>query len=244
MTTVAVLVDPPRPGHVLPRLPETSPLSEREAADLYAAMARDLVGAVAGSGGDLLVNYRPEDAVPGDGDAEAEVRELAVEAGVDEPRLEVQVGETFAGRVGNTVTHLLESEGVASAAAVAPTTPFLTRQHIDEAAMKLRRSEVVLGPATGGRVYYAGFTDGIDFADAYTDPAVGTLTDRARDVGHEVDFLPFLPVVETGSDLATAVATLNARRRAERIVPTHTAETLADLGLVVESADGDLTLTR
>lgn len=244
MTTVAVLVDPPRPGHVLPRLVESSPLAAEEVADLYAAMATDLIAAVDASGGELLVNYRPESAVLGDGDVEAEVRTLAEDAGVDDPRLEPQAGETFAGRVGNTVTHLLESEGVTSAAAVEPTAPFLTRQHVDEAAMKLRRSEVVLGPCTDGRVHYAGFRDTIDFADAYASPAVETLTDRARDVGHAVDFLPFLPVIETGADLAGALAALNARRRADRIVPTRTAETLDGFDLVVTADGGGPTLTR
>lgn len=244
MTTVAVLVDPPRPGFVLPRLPETSPLSEEEAADLYAAVSRDLFVTVEKSGGELLVNYRPDDAVPGDGDAEAEVRALAEDAGVEEPRLEVQVGETFAGRVGNTVTHLLENEGVNSAAAVEPTTPFLTRQHVDQAAMKLRRSEVVLGPGTDGRVHYAGFTDTIDFTDAYAPPALETLTDRARDVGHGVDFLPLLSVVETGRDLAAVVSQLNARRRADKLVPTHTAEAIAGFDLVVEPGDVGLELRR
>ncbi|WP_255195654.1 hypothetical protein [Halorarius litoreus] len=244
MTTVAVLVDPPRPGAVLTSLVATSPLSEQEAADLYAAMAKDLFVAVEKSGGDILVNYRPEEAVPGDGDAEAEVRALAEDADIDDPRLEVQVGETFAGRVGNTVTHLLEGESVSSAAAVAPTAPFLTRQHIDQAAMKLRRSEVVLGPGTGGRVHYAGFTDTIDFTDAYTAPALETLTDRARDVGYDVDFLPQVTVVETGRDLASVVSLLRARRRAERLVPAHTAEIVEELGLVVEPTEDGLTLRR
>jgi glycosyltransferase A (GT-A) superfamily protein (DUF2064 family) len=244
MTTVAVLVDPPRPGGVLTRLVETSPLSEREVADLYAAMAKDLFGAVEKSGGELLVNYRPEESVPGDGDAEVEVRALAEDAGIEDPRLEVQVGETFAGRVGNTVTHLLEGEGASSAAAVAPTAPFLTRQHVDQAAMKLRRSEVVLGPSTDGRVHYAGFTDTIDFTDAYTAPALETLTDRASDVGYGVDFLPQVTVVETGRDLASVVSLLNARRRAEKLVPTHTAEVVDDFGLVVEADEDGLTLRR
>jgi glycosyltransferase A (GT-A) superfamily protein (DUF2064 family) len=244
MTTVAVLVDPPRPGHVLTRLVETSPLTDEEAAELYAAMAKDLVVAVEKSGGELLVNYRPEAAVPGDGDAEAEVRELVEDAGVEDARLEVQVGETFAGRVGNTVTHLLENEGVNSAAAVEPTTPFLTRQHVDEAAMKLRRREVVLGPGTGGRVHYAGFTDTIDFTDAYAAPALETLTDRARDVDHEIDFLPQLTVLETGRDLADVVSLLYARQRADRLVPTHAAATISSFDLVVEPGDEGLTVRR
>ena len=69
MTTVAVLCDPPRPGLVLDDLVDASPLSPEAAADLYAALLRDSVRAVAGSGGELLVNYRPASESPSPGRA-------------------------------------------------------------------------------------------------------------------------------------------------------------------------------
>lgn len=244
MTTVAVLCDPPRPGLVLSDLVETSPLTETEAADLYTAMLRDVVRAVAGSGGELLVNYRPDGSLPEahqtGADVETALRDV-VAAVLDDPddaRFEPQVGETFAGRAGNTVTHLLERESVNTAAVVEPTAAFLSRGEVDNAAMKLRRSEVVLGPTTGGRVYYAGFAEPVDFTDAYASPAVETLTDRGVDAGHEVDFLPSLPVVETGEDLASALTLLRAHQRADRPVPPHLATRLTDLGLGVVAEDG------
>ncbi|MFC6835227.1 hypothetical protein [Halomarina ordinaria] len=252
MTTVAVLCDPPRPGLVLPSLVESSPLTEQEVSDLYAAMLRDVVAAVEASGAELLVNYRPDEALPEGGasgaegaTAEAEVRAVVRDAlrDPDAARFEVQVGETFAGRVRNTLTHLLDGEGVTTAAAVEPTVPLLQRSHVDNAAMKLRSSATVLGPATGGRVYYAGFADPVDYADAYAPPAVETLTDRALDVDHDVDYLPMLPVVETGADLAEVLTLLRARRRAGRLVPEHTTGCLDDLGLAVVVEDG-LQLTR
>lgn len=257
VTTVAVLCDPPRPGVVLPELVETSPLAPGEAADLYAAMLGDVARAVADSGGDLLINYRPDDALPdtdadvdtdADADADAEARLRAVVGTAlgdpDAARFEVQVGETFAGRAGNTATHLLEQEGVGTVAVVEPTAPFLARSHVDNAAMKLRRSEAVLGPSTRGRVYYAGFAEPIDFDGAYTPPAVETLTDRGLDAGLEVDFLPSLPVVETGADLVDALTLLRARRRAGRLVPERTADCLDDLGVTVVERGGDLELVR
>lgn len=244
MTTVAVLCDPPRPGLVLTELVETSPLTDTEAAGLYAVMLQDVVRAVEDSGGDLLVNYRPEESLPEvhrtDEESESAVREV-VEPAVTDPgtvRFERQVGSTFAGRVGNTVTHLLDREGVDTAAVVKPTAAFLARSQVDNAAMKLRRSEVVLGPANQGRVYYAGFANTIDFEGAYMSPAVRTLTDRAVEAGNEVDFLPSLPVVETGADLASALALLEARERAGKPVPSSTAACLDDLGLDVVEDDG------
>jgi len=118
-------------------------------------MAADAFLAAVESGGELLVNYRsdddiPDEHVPTDADAEAEVRAL-VDAVLDDEqredaRVEVQVGSSKAARVGNTVSHLLEREGVTSAAAVEPDAPLFLRKDVDSAAMKLRRSPVVLGP--------------------------------------------------------------------------------------------------
>ena len=252
MTTVAVLADPPRPGLVHRRLVETTPLTAEEAADLYAAGLRDVCRAVATSGGDLLVNYRADEDVasaPDDeggdsecGDSEAELREAlepVSELDAGSVRFEVQVGETFAGRAGNTATHLLENEGVASVAVTEPSAVLLTRQRIDETAMKLRRREVVLGPAPGGRVYYAGFREPVDFEGAYAPPELETLTERGVDAGLDVDYLAMAPVLENGADLADLLTLVRARAAAGRNLPVHTAETLASLGLrAVPTADG------
>ncbi|WP_251343347.1 DUF2064 domain-containing protein [Haloplanus halophilus] len=250
MTTIAVMADPPREGLVATELAATSPLTESEAAQCYAAMCRDVFVAVARSGGDLLVNYRPDDLLPDehvtDTASEAAVRALAT-AALDDPsdvRFEPQVGSTFDARAGNTITHLLREEGVTSAAVVEGSAPFLTRPLVDNAAMKLRRSEVVLGAATRGRAYYAGFTDPVDFADAFAAPELETLTDRGRDAGHEVDFLPIQPVVETGDDLLDVLPLLNARVDAERVVPANTAAFVDRLGLRVARDDAEPRLVR
>lgn len=255
MTVVAVLADPPREGLVLSDLPERTPLSAAEAADLYGAALEDVVRAVGASGGDPLVNYRPPDLLPEgyrDGvDPEAELRAVVEDAlsGVSdadpgEVRYEVQVGSTPAARVGNTVTHLLREEDATSAAVCWPTAPLVGRKDVDSAAMKLRRSPVVLGPATGGRVYYAGFTDPVDFEDALAPPAVETMVARGRDAGHDVDFLATLPRIDTPGGLATTVAVVRARRRADRVVPASTAELVDDLGLAVREEEGEAVVVR
>jgi 2-phospho-L-lactate guanylyltransferase (CobY/MobA/RfbA family) len=249
MTTIAVLVDPPREGLLLPRLPETSPLSVSEATDLAVAMLADTLSAADRSGGELLVNYRPDDLLPGrfqeDGrSAEAEVRELATGVLDDEPRMEVQVGSTPSARVGNTITHLLDQEEAASAAVVRPNAPFLLRATLDSAAMKLRRSEVVLGPSSGGRVAFAGFKGPIDFEDALGRNELETLTERGLAAGHEVDFLPFQPTIETGSDLATLVSMVRAYADAERIVPAYTANWVEESGLSVVVEEGEARVVR
>jgi glycosyltransferase A (GT-A) superfamily protein (DUF2064 family) len=239
MTVVCVLCDPPRPGLVLSDLVDGGPLTAEEAADLYAAMLKDTFTAVDRSGGDLLVNYRPDDLLPPtsrgeDVDAEAEVRALAADAlaDLDDVRFEVQVGSSYAARAGNTVTHLLREEDADSVAVVRGTAPFLTRSTIDSAAMKLRSTPVVLGPAPEGRVFYAAFTEPIDFTDAFDAPEVTTLAARGDEAGLGVDFLPMQPALRTPDDLDTVLPLIAARRDAGRIVPKATAPLVAELGLL------------
>lgn len=245
MTVVALLADPPRPGLALPDLVDAGFCSPEAAADLYGALVQDAAVAVARSGGDLLVNYPPAedvadapagpDAAAGeaDPDPEAELRtvvgaalEHVGEVDVEDVRYEVQVGSTPAARVGNTVTHVLESEAASSAAVLRPEAPLIDRTVVDGAAMKLRRDEVVVGPAPGGRVYYAGFTEPIDFADALAPPAVETLAARAADAGLGVGFEAMHPLLERSHDLETVAPLLRARRRASQPVPAATVAVL------------------
>ncbi len=242
MTTVAVLVDPPR-SRLLPQLADSSSLSESAVRDCYTALARDTVSAVARSGGELLVNYRPYEGLGVDGDdAEADVREMLGDAVPSDARFEKQVGETYAGRAGNTATYLLETEEVSSVGIVDPRAALLARAQIDGAAMKLRSCDVVVGPGTEGRVYYAAFGEPINFEDAYAAPAVRTLTDRALDAGLDVDFLELLPVVETERDLAATVALVRSRRRADRLVPPHLSAWIDESGVDARAGDEGLEL--
>ena len=252
MTVVAVLVDPPRDGLVLPDLPAETPLSVGEATRLYEAMVSDALLAAAESGGDLLVNYRsdeqlPDEHVPADADAESEVRALVEdvldEDQLEDARVEVQVGSSRSARVGNTVTHLLEREDVASVAVLEPDVPAFLRKDVDSAAMKLRRSEVVLGPADDGDLYFAGFKAPVDFEDAFEAPALENVNARAVDAGHDVDFLAGRRRVRSAGALRTLVSELRARRAAGRLVPAYTTALVEDLGLRVDDdEDGEPTL--
>lgn len=252
VTVVVALVDPPREGLVLPELVESTPLSESDAVTLYEAFVEDLCRATAASGGDLLLNYRPDDELPEefqtDDAVEPQIRELAsnVLSGddLDETRIEVQVGSTESGRVGNTVTHLLDEEEVDSVTICDPAAPLRSRQHIDSIAMKLRRSAVVLGPAARGRIHTAAFRETIDFADALTPPALVTLSDHARDADHDVDFAPQQTVVETHDDLLGLLSELRARQTAGRWMPTSTTRAVADLGLRIDTTSGDPRVAR
>ncbi|GAA0301612.1 DUF2064 domain-containing protein [Halarchaeum salinum] len=252
MTLLIAMIEPPREGLVLPQLADTSPLTPAEAVDLYRAMTKDLLRAGMESGGDVLVNYRPDDLLAEphvrERSSEDAVRELVAEAldeeELDGTRFEVQVGSSYEARVGNTVAHLLETEEQSSVAVAKPVAPLLDRSALDAAAMKLRRRDVVLGPAADGRVHYAAFGEPIDFAGAYAVPELETLTARARDADLDVDFIPPSVAVRTGADLRTLIPRIAARRRAGRSTPTHTTAFLDELPVRVAERSGERTLVR
>ena len=245
---VVVPVDPPRSGLVLSALAEETPLPADATASLYEAAVTDVLRAVADSGGDLLVNYRDEETLPEshvDGDPEAEVRTLAGGAleDVSTVRFERQVGSTRSARVGNTVTHLLQREGVDGVAVLEPTVPLVRRAEIDSAAMSMRRYDVVLGPSSGGRTYLGGFTDSVDFTDAYAGPELATLARRTADADLRLGFAPALPSLTAESGLCSTIATLEARQVAGRPGGEATAAVIDELGLEVDP-DGSLEVDR
>ncbi len=241
---IVVPVDPPRNGLVLSTLVDRTCLSESEAAALYEAAVVDVLRAVDSSGGDLLVNYRDAETLPdrhAHGDPEVAVRSIAESALADteDVRFERQVGSTHAARVGNTVTHLLEQEDLASIGVLEPTTPLVGRTQIDGAAMSIRRNDVVLGPSSGGRVYFAAFAEPIDFTDAYETPALSTLADRTAAAGHDLGFAPMLPTIASEQGLCATIAMLDARKQADQPGGEATAATIDTFGLQV-GADGTI----
>lgn len=243
---VVVPVDPARPGFVLESLVDETPLSAAEAARLYEASTVDVIRAAAASGGDVLVNYRDATTLPEsiqDGpDPEDQVRAAVSDAlgGADDVRFERQVGSTRSARVGNTVTHLLEREGVQSVGVLEPTAALVRRTEIDGAAMSLRRHDVVLGPGTGESVCFAGFTATIDFTDAYDASPLSRLARRAAEDGLSIGFAPTVPTLDDEAGLRATIAGIDARGAAGRPIPEATTTVLADLKVDVEGS----TVTR
>lgn len=235
MTVHALVADPPRPGLALPGLVSTGKLGSEAAASLAGAMLQDVAIGAANSGGELLVNHPMDeqlspkyrrDMAPVD-----ELRELiaGVLADPEAVRFEPQVGESRAARIENTVGHLLEEEGATSVAVLDGRAPTLDRTALDSAAMKLRRSEVVVAPAPGNRVAYLGLTEPLELADLAVPFELTAIADRAVEVGYEVDYLPMHPRVDDEAGLQTLTDLVAARRVARRRVPERTATVLETL---------------
>lgn len=237
MPVVVVRADAPIAGHALPRVVEGTPLSETEAVSLYRSALGDVAEAVADSGAELLVTYPELEGV--DEDVEALVRDVVASAldGTDGIRFEVSVGSTHAARMGNTVTHLLESEGATSVAALDPTAVLAFRTRIDQATMQLRRNDVVVGPAADGAVGYAGFSEPIDFGGIDGRPALETIVGRAREAELAVTTVEMAPTLRTPAQLRSAVPILRARREAGDPVPVRTVARLEELGLKTTGGD-------
>lgn len=235
MTTVVVVADPPVQEAVSLELPG-APLSDADITALYGAMLADVCATVQHASGDLLVNYPAES--PDGIDAETTLRDhLAGELPDPESaRYEVQVGADDAERIGNALTHLLETEEEATAAVLDPTAPLFRRKHFGKASMELRSNEVVLGPTPGGGIYFAGFVESIDFDDALAPPAIGTLSERAVDAGLDVSQLSMLPRLVDADGLRTGLALIRARQRAGFPVPERTVELFEEWDLTLENA--------
>ena len=238
---VVVPVEPPEAVSMLQSLVDAGLLSRTERSTLYRAAVADVARAVDSSGGDLLVMYRDDERA--DRDQRTVYRELLDANGIDpdDVRFERQVGSNPSARIGNAITHLLEREDEGSAGVLFPTAPQVRRTEIDGAAMVLRRNEVAVGPSDGSTVYFAGFSEPIDFEGVFAADQLPTVAARAASAGYSVGFVPTVPRLDTTVGLTATIATIEARRSADRPVPVATAERIDEFGLTVE--DGSLRRT-
>lgn len=245
MTTVVVLADPPVEGIACENLVEQTELTPADGLALYEAVVADTMATLERSTVDILLNYPQADAVPGDTDVDpkARLRELAATAmspdRFEDVRFEPQVGSNFSAKAGNAITHLIRDEGAQSAAVLNPCVPRLARSIIDEGALKLRRADVVLGPAARGEVYFAGFSELIDFTDVFETRPVETITREAAGNDLAVDFLRGREGLFEPADFESVVSRLNANTLAGKPLPEQFWETVQEREIEVQ--DGTIT---
>lgn len=242
MTVVVLVADAPVEGVACGDLVAETPLTAADGVDLYRAILKDVFATLGESTVDVLVNYPGPDDLPADAETspspEAALKGLAGSVvdpeRLDDFRFEVQVGSSFSAKAGNAITHLLRDEDHHSASVLRPCVPRLVRSVVDEAAIKLRRNDVVLGPAPNGEVYFAGFTDLIDFTDAFETNPQETLAGRAGEKGLTVDFARERELLDSDASLRSIVVRLRAEMLAGNTVPQHLWSFVEDRGLSVE----------
>ncbi|MFB6254927.1 MAG: hypothetical protein ABEI06_09985 [Halobacteriaceae archaeon] len=240
MTVYVVLVDPPLESVVRETFIESTDMPMSFLTDLYQAIQQDAIQAVIDSGGDLLINYRPPDQHPvaDDHDIESTIRSMAEAVdGCEDPRMEIQVGSNRSARIGNAITHLLETEDHETVAVLDGRAPLLRRTELDSLAMKLRRHDIIIGPGTNCEVAIAGFRDTIDFTHAFQPPALNSLVEQSVEDGYEIDFLHETIYLTDKADLLDLIPIITARQQAGRIVPPHTTAVIDayDLSISVEN---------
>lgn len=238
MTVITLFVDPPRPGLVFPDLVEQSALSAGEAAELYQAIFQDLLLSATASGGDVLINYRPDDLLPTKFTDESEpaaekISQIAASTieTLDNIRFEVQIGSTQSARVGNTVTHLLDKEDHSSVGILQPTVASISRSDLDSAAMKQRRADVVIGPGQANTIYYAGFSTPIDFSGVFDSSPLASVIQGANDADLKISLLDMHPVLSDIQGLKTYISHAHARKRAGLPFAEHTVDVIETLDL-------------
>jgi hypothetical protein len=245
VTVVVLIADAPVEGVACSDIVAETDLSPADGVELYQALLKDVFETLAESTVDVLVNYPAPDDLPPDVEPEMapEVALKGLAGAVVDPdrledfRFEVQVGSSFSAKAGNAITHLLRDEEQHSAAVLRPCVPRLVRSVVDEAAIKLRRNDVVLGPARDGRVYFAGFTELIDFTDVFETNAQETIAGRAGEKGLTVDFARERAMLESARDLRSVVMRLRAEMLAGNPVPEHLWTFVEDRGLSVENGE-------
>ncbi len=232
MTVHVLFTESPGSGATLPGLVEEGSLDRAEGQMLAEAMLKDTAAAVAASGGDLLVLHSPESRAGGT-EPGTELRRLIPDAlgNPESVRFEPQVGDSPSARIENAARDLLEEDDVASVAVLDGRVPTVDRTDLDGAGMKLRRSDVVVGPAPNGRLAYVGFTEAFDMEGLDWPFRLEALVERATAKGLEIDFLSLHPWVGDERDLETVGSLIGARRTANRRVPEHTAAAIDELGL-------------
>ena len=233
MTVHVVYADPQELRDPFPALVGDGYLDRKAAQLLAEAMLQDTTAAVAESGGDLVVTHPPESNEDQSDEPRERLREVLSGAlpGMDAVQFESQVGDRPTERVENACRHIVSRADVASVAVLDGRAPLLDRTDLDNAGMKLRRSEVVVGPAPAGRVAYLGMTEPIELSRLHWPLALGALVDRAVTNGHTVDWLPLQVWVGGRSGLETLTTLIRADQTASRRVPERTAAAIDAVGL-------------
>lgn len=219
MATIGVVTEPYDDATIIDALREHQALDDDPARRVYRGVIMDLVSAAAGSGGEPVL------LVPAAGasiDAD-QLIEDAVGPTPDIPVHPYDPGELFFDAVGQVGE---------PTAVISPANPLVQRTHIDAAAMKMRRHDVVLGPTAAGGVWYHGIHEPRE--GEWIDPAPGVtgIVEDHLAAERSVDFIPPWPDATTVPGWHGIESLLVAHHAVGREIAPFTHEALRAAGVL------------
>lgn len=187
--------------------------------DLFHALLADAIFAVDECGGGLylIVGGRDERA----GTFVDELLNTVVEENVDPPVLRIETDGGFPS-VGPSLQAVRRHSSAASVGVLDPRTLLIQRRHLDTAAMRLRREDVVFGPSPSGGYYFIGSALEEDALSATLPNDIDTATAVAAEGDRTVGFLEMLPVVTSEEQLESATGLVAAMQTGSRTVAPFT----------------------
>ncbi len=222
MTDVVVPLVPPRL-----RAARSNIGHDDAIADLYHATTADAATAVDESGGQLVL------AVGQDSDASAFASEFPAtvfpDADIDELSLDEE-GQSLADAA--ALRAIRAHSDAATVGIIDPSVGLIRRRHLDTAAMRLRREDVVIGPTPEGGWYYVGTGLEAEELPDMLDPSLDRLMDEL-DEDLDIGFLPLLPVIRADHHLAGVGSLLEAMDRSGRRIAPYTRAWLESHGETV-----------
>lgn len=216
MVRVVVLVEPVAGHPVVSAIRDHFAPGRAASRRVYRALLMDLLAAAAGSGGDVQV------AAPTD-PAHITLEDLVADALGPETEVPITRHDNPAPTIDEIVG---EQEG--GSAVIFPRSPLLRRTHLDAAAMRLRRHDVVLGPSAHHGLLYAAFASEAVVPDGHLRGLVDA-TDTFVAADRSVDFIDPWPALTSTAGVEGACALLTAYERSGRDVAQFTRAALADL---------------
>lgn len=198
-------------------------LPESEAiVDLFHAACADAASAVEESGGELYLAITTQEPPTGQRDARAFADELA-DTVLDEDATILDVpGEDGVPDTTQTLASVRADSDAASVAVLDPRVPLIGRQHLDTAAMRLRRNDVVIGPTPTGGCYFVGTSLAADALPRVWDTDIDATTRALAETDNALGFIAILPRLAHADTISGITALVNAFNRSDQSVAPFT----------------------
>ena len=238
MTAIVVALPPRSIAKTTDTIVDETPLSREQTTAILDGVVQDGLRAAHESGGPLSIWIDESTRTVSEwNDPRGHARNLiegALPSDAPMPEIDTESPTEYA-----AIAAAIERTNEASGAVLIPGTPFVQRRHIDEAAMRLRQTDVVLGPATAGTWYLFGHREEVEFSYPEDSYLSSTIARQATASDYSMNLLRTLPGIWDGNSLADAVTTLTIADYADLSVGPFTRAWLEQHSIqTVNTAEG------